>query len=145
MIKRTLYFLAFAGCIASCQQTADYKLIRDEVVKIHDSVMVNTENAYLNKRALDTLATRLDSLKKAKPALDTAKEKVVINNLRHQLEEADTRMSDWMHQFEADKGSKSDAEAVAYFNNEKSKISSIDSLYVSLLKTSNEYLSQLKK
>ncbi|WP_207420463.1 hypothetical protein [Desertivirga brevis] len=147
MIKKAGVFLisAFATAVVSCKQGPDYKTIRDEVVSIHDSVMINTEKAYLNKRKLDTLVTRLDSIKKGRPALDTITEKQTMNKLRSQLEDADDQMSDWMHKFNADVSGKNEDEAVAYFNKEKAKIKAIDSVYVNLLKESDQYLLQFRK
>ncbi|WP_207533082.1 hypothetical protein [Desertivirga arenae] len=142
MTNKTGLFLisSFATIIFACKQEPDYKTVRDEVVSIHDSVMVNTEKAYLNKRRLDTLVNQLDSLRETLPSLDTVVEKQNMNKLRTQLEDADSRMSDWMHKFNADVTGKSNDEAVSYFNLEKTKIRSLDSLYVNLLKESNQYL-----
>lgn len=137
-----LLISALTAAIFSCKQGPDYKAVRDEVVRIHDSVMLNTEKAYLNKRRLDTLVTNLDSLKKVQSAIDTSAEKQKMNKLRARLEDADNQMSDWMHQFNADASEKSSDEAISYFSKEKEKIKSIDSIYINLLKESSLYLSR---
>ncbi|WP_256012169.1 hypothetical protein [Desertivirga xinjiangensis] len=129
----------------SCRQNADYKSIRDEVVTIHDEVMLDAELAYKNKRKLDTLAENLDSLVKHYPGMDIIREKDTIAQLQNKLSKADDLMNDWMHQFEADKGNKSDEQAASYFTNEKLKISSIDSTYANLIKLSDAFLLKFKQ
>lgn len=136
---------AIAAFFFGCKPSADYKTIREEVVQLHDSVMMDTEIAYRNKRQLDTLSGKLDSLKKLNPALDTIKELQLITGLRLKLDTAEAEMEDWMHKFEVEKGDKSDDEAVAYFSREKAKIKAIDSLYGVVLKESGEYLQKVKK
>jgi len=146
MRNNTLFYLSVLFLFAvACTQGPDYKVVRDQVVSIHDSVMMNTEKAYAKKRSLDTLSMKMDSLKKAYPSIDTAKERTSINSLRTRLEDADNKMNDWMHKFDAEAGNKSNEEAVQYFTKEKEKIKSIDSLYINLLKESDSYLMNLKK
>lgn len=129
----------------SCKHSPDYKSIRDEVVAIHDEVMLDAEVAYKNKRKLDTLAGNLDSLVKVYSGMDVLKEKDTVAQLQHKLSQADDLMNDWMHQFEADKGDKTDEQAASYFANEKLKIASIDSTYTNLIKLSDAFLLKFKK
>lgn len=143
--NKLFYLPVFLFFAAACNQGPDYKVVREQVVSIHDSVMINTEKAYTNKKALDTLSMKMDSLKKANPSMDTVQERISINSLRKRLEDADNQMNDWMHKFDAEAGNRSNEEAVQYFTKEKEKIKTIDSLYISLIKESDSYLQNLKK
>ncbi|MNY82604.1 hypothetical protein D3C86_2248100 [compost metagenome] len=58
---------------------------------------------------------------------------------------AEDSMNDWMHKFEPDVTGKSNDEAIQYFEAEKAKIATIDSLYKVEIKVSGEYLSKFKK
>jgi hypothetical protein len=145
MNKFLLSISAIAALLFGCKPAANYKSIREEVIQLHDSVMADTEIAYRNKRHLDTLAASLDSLSKVNPSLDTIKEKEQMTILGLKLDTAEAEMEDWMHKFEVEKGNKSDEEAVAYFNKEKMKIKSIDSLFTVALKESGNYLRKFGK
>ncbi|MHB1177103.1 MAG: hypothetical protein ACYCZO_02100 [Daejeonella sp.] len=142
---KKLFLYSLALFVISCGQTESYKSIRQDVLERHDKIMIDTELAFRNKMKLDTFASRLDSLKKVQPDLDTVKERSQINILRTQLNDADNQMNNWMHQFEAEKGQKSNTEAVAYFNAEKEKVDSLDRLFKRLLKQSDEYLKRMGK
>jgi hypothetical protein len=131
--------------LAACSHSENYKEIRQEVLTDHDKVMMDSEMAFKNKVRLDTLAVRLDSLKKVNTSLDTLQEKVQINKLRAQLAQADDQMNNWMHQFDAEIGKKSNEEAVSYFKDEKKKVDDLDSIFKVVLKQSGEYIQRFKK
>lgn len=144
-MKKILIILISGILLQSCQQGEDYKAIRTNMLALHDKVMMESESAYRNKKKLDTLAMRIDSLKKLYSELDTAIVKQQINDLRNKLNKADDLMNGWMHKLEAEIGNKSNDEAVAYFKSEKKKINTIDSLYAEVIKQSDNYLSKFKK
>ena len=144
-MKPLLYILLIFGYLTACTSTESYEVIRQEVLTEHDKVMGDSELAFRYKMKLDTLTLKLDSLKKVYAYLDTLKEKEQINELRNKLNKADDMMNDWMHKLEAEIGSKSNDEAVAYFKSEKMKINTIDSLYAQIIKQSDNYLSKFKK
>lgn len=143
---KTIFFLAIVAVgFASCTQKESYKAVRQEVLDEHDNIMMDTEMAFKNKMKLDTLALNLDSLKSIYTDIDTVNEKEQIIQLRNKLIQADDEMNTWMHQFDAELGEKSNEEALAYFEAEKKKVNSLDSLYKAVLKQSDDYLKKFKK
>lgn len=137
--------LMFSAILISCSQKADYKTERDEVMKFHDVVMADHGLLIDNQMKLDSMLKDLSGLQKKFPAIDTAKEKVVIGIALESLKNAENLMNDWMHKFEPDVTGKSNDEAVAYFKAERQKIGKIDSLYKGQIKASNSYLAQFRK
>ncbi|HCN84361.1 MAG TPA: hypothetical protein DIT07_12185 [Sphingobacteriaceae bacterium] len=144
-MKNSIITLIIIACLASCTPAENYKTIRQEVLTDHDQVMMDSEMAFKNKMKLDTLASGLDSLKKLYADLDTLKEKEQIEKLRKQLDHADDQMNNWMHQFDAEIGQKSNETAIAYFKGEKKKVGGLDSLFKQVIKESDDYLKRFKK
>ena len=133
------------ACNQQQKQETDYKVVRDEVMKFHDVVMADHGVIVSNQMKLDTLVKDLKGLKLKFPEVDTVKEKEIINDLIKDLTIAEDSMNDWMHKFEPDVTGKSNDEAIQYFEAEKAKIATIDSLYKVEIKVSGEYLSKFKK
>lgn len=145
MMKRFIFLFAMASVAMSCTQKVDYKTERDEVMKFHDVVMEDHGILVDNQMKLDSMLKNLPALKQKFPAIDTAKEKVVMTIALESLKSAESLMNDWMHKFEPDITGKSNEEAVTYFKAERQKIARIDSLYKGQIKASNLYLSQFRK
>lgn len=125
----------------SCSSEPDYKKVRQEVIDLHDKLMVDGEMAIRNKMALDTLSIQgLSAAKKSNPTLDTTAEKEHIKKLVAQLKTADDNMMDWMQDFKADIEGMNNAQAVTYFQSEKIKLVKMDSLYKIALDGSKHYL-----
>lgn len=122
---------------SGCSETLDYKIVRADVVKLHDKLMVDGEKAIHNKIALDTFLVR--DLPKLKD-VDTAAERIKINQLVLLIDEADESMMDWMQNFKADVEGMSNEKAVEYFKSEKQKLVKMDSLYKVALVGSEAYL-----
>jgi len=144
-MKRFLLLLAITAVVAACSQPVNYKTERDEVMKFHDVVMEDHGKLIDNQMKLDSMLKDLPGLKQKFPAIDTTKEKVVLQISLESLKRAETLMNDWMHQFEPDVTGKSNEEAVKYFKAERIKIAKIDSLYKGQIKASNQYLVQFRK
>lgn len=144
-LKRSVgvFFLSMAAM--ACTPKSDYKVVRDEVMKLHDVVMADHDKIISNQMRLDTLLKDMKNLKMKYPETDTAKEKVEISALVTKLTHAEDSMNDWMHRFEPDVTGKSNDEAVAYFKAEKAKIAKIDSLYKVELQVSGGYLNKFRK
>ena len=143
MKKMSVLCLLFIFNI-SCQSKSDYKAARTEVVKIHDEVMVYSGLAEKRKMKLDTLFTKMDSLYKIKSVSDTLSEKQQIEGLSNRLQEVDTKMDHWMHDFNPSLDGQSNKEAVAYFQLEKDKIEALEVLYKQVLKDADDYLLRFK-
>lgn len=139
-----VYSLAIViSAFAGCQQEPDYKVIREEVIELHDQLMMDDEKVMRNKMRLDSLAlSGLKELKGKEPALDTGQLHQEIEQLTTSMEAASDEMSTWMHEFEADIKGKTKPEAVAYFKGEKLKVNKLDSLYKKVLKESDALLNK---
>lgn len=143
--RNILVALTIIGLCHSCQSGPDYKVVRQEVVELHDKLMADGETAIQHKLQLDTVAAQLSSYKKADPKLDTAAERKQLTHLMGKLNVADESMMDWMQDFKADVADMSNEKAVAYFNGEKKKLVKMDSLYKSALLESENYLKKFNK
>jgi hypothetical protein len=129
----------------SCKPAVDYKEKRDEVIAYHDVVMADAGKVMdLQLRSTDMLKN-MAAVKAKNPALDTVVEKKSILELQARLNKADDAMNDWMHKFEPDVTGKSNEQAVAYFESEKTKIQHVDSLFKQEIKFANSYFSKFKK
>lgn len=129
--------MLFISLTTACSDEPDYKVVRADVVALHDKLMADGEKAIHNKMALDTFAIkelphRVD--------VDTAVERQKINQLISLLDDADESMMDWMQDFIADVEGMSNAKAVEYFRAEKVKLVKMDSLYKAALDGSDAYL-----
>jgi len=144
-MKKLIGALATTIIFAACQPAADYKTVRDDVMKFHDVVMADHGIIVGNQMKLDTIYNDFTGLKNKYPEVDTLREKESILALKSELVKAEDAMNDWMHKFEPDITGKSQDEAIAYFQSEKLKIAAIDSLYKRQIKSSNEYLSKFNK
>jgi len=144
-MKRFLFILAVAAGAIGCTQTVNYKTERDEVMKFHDVVMEDQGVLVDNQMKLDSMLRDMPAVKQKFPALDTAKERVVMKIALESLTHAEGLMNDWMHKFEPDVTGKSNEAAVAYFKAERKKIAKIDSLYKGQIKASNLYLSKFRR
>lgn len=137
--------IVLLAVLAACQQVTDYKVVRDDVMKFHDTVMADHGIIIDNQMKLDTLLKDFKALKEAFPGVDTLKERAAMTTLKLELVKAEDAMNNWMHQFEPDVTGKSNEEAVKYFKAEKKKIADIDSVYKQEIKISREYLLKFKK
>lgn len=138
--------LAITFFLNACSSEPDFKRIRQEVVEHHDKLMADGEIAMHHKLVLDTfMTTGLAEAKKATPGLDTAAERKHIQELIVKLNAADESMMDWMQEFKADMEGISNAEAVNYFNGEKTKLLKMDSLYKVALDGAAAYLKKIGK
>lgn len=137
--------LLIATAVSACKQNADYKTVRDEVMKFHDVVMADQGLVVSNQMKLDTLLKNLKGLKTKFPEIDTLKEKEQIRGLIGELTKAEDSMNDWMHKFEPDVSGKYNDEAVQYFKDEMVKIKAVDSLYKKEIRSSAAYLSKFGK
>lgn len=124
-----------------CNNEPDYKVIRQEVVDLHNKVMEDGEMASKNRLMLDTLSRiRLKAFKVTQPSIDTITEQKTIVKLTAKLNQTDQDMMKWMQDFEPDMEGKRNAEAVKYFEGERIKIKKLDSQYKQILNESDAYL-----
>ncbi len=140
-MKKIIYALCFAIAIQGCQPEVNYKTVRQEVIVLHDDLMANEDKLMNVKMSLDTLAlTGLAKIKAQHAGYDTAAVHAQITILTTKLDSLSNQMSKWMEHFRSDVEGKSNAEAVAYFEQEKVKVKKLDSLYKVTLSESETYL-----
>ncbi|SOD13240.1 hypothetical protein [Pedobacter xixiisoli] len=122
-MKEIKYLIA---CIAltftACQQEDNEQAIKKTIDDLHNEAMV------VNEKAIKT-SLKLDSLLKYKRKQNNA-DTIELQKSIHQLNLADEKMMDWMHDFQLDfKGSK--AEALQYF---KDQLDSVKQVQIQLEK-----------
>ncbi len=107
-----------------------------EVMKIHDDVMPKMSDINRAKRKLR------DYIEIGSTLEDPVKSK--INTIITELVIAERGMEDWMQTFRKPKGDTPEAEAIAYLNNEKAKISEVSDRMLKSLEAATQMLEQLK-
>lgn len=136
-----LVLIMAASLIYGCKTEPDYKIVRQQVMDLHDKVMGDAEQAVNNKMLLDSLSKfKLKEIKAMQPDLDTASAQKQISSLIGKLVQADEGMMDWMHNFQPDIEGKSNKEAIKYFKSEMVKIENLDKIYKKTLIESDDYL-----
>ena len=126
-----------------CQQSDEKKSIeevQDQVMIVHDEVMPRTGELMDLK---EKVSTQIDSLSRITPASSNLKnrqeEGILINK---NLTEADSLMSDWMYQYNADtlKGM-DNTQAKAYLDQELQKINVVKDKISTGIDQAKKYLS----
>lgn len=136
-----LLVLISAVLILSCKSERNYKVVREEVIEIHNNVMADGEQAARYRMILDSLSKiKLKVNTDHQLATDTAADQKKISMLIAKLNKADENMMEWMQRFEPDTEGKSNAEAIQYFEAEMIKIKRLDLEYEAVLKASDTYL-----
>lgn len=126
-------FLSFV--IFSCTDTKKQeKDLFDEVIKVHDRVMGKEELIMTNKMQLDTLIKQNKS-----PEVNAA----AATHIKA-LDSADTRMEDWMHNFDAENKGKSHDEIITYLTDQKKKIDAIDSSFNVTVAAASKFIKENK-
>jgi hypothetical protein len=131
LIAATLLSIALFSCTDTKKQETN---LLNDVIKTHDRVMSKDELIMINKMQLDTLV---------KETKDTAF-KAAATKLITELEVADTKMEDWMHNFDAENKNKSHEEIMAYLTDQKKQIESIDKQLSTALTSSSNLIKQNK-
>jgi len=131
-----LNILLLSGAIAllfSCKTEPDAKAVRQEVLNIHDKLMVDGEKVVKNKMKLDKILTS-DQVKLAQ---DSLLQKQKISDLITKLNAADEKMMDWMHFFKDDFKGKTEQEDLDYYKSEMVKIRAIEDSYIKVKRESD--------
>ena len=131
----TCIMLVVQGCKSN---TNDHETVRQEVLDRHDELMSVAGTAINIKMRLDTLD--LKKIKHSYPQTDTTAERKKIALISSGLMDADGRMSDWMHEFKSDYEKTPEMDASSYYNNEKTKIVALDSIYKKHMGEAADYL-----
>ena len=132
-MKKLLTALLLSFILFSCTDTGKQeKDLLNEVIKTHDLVMAKDEQLMQNKMQLDTL-------------LKVNKSPQVIGmgiQLQKDLALADSKMEDWMHNFDAENKGKSHQELMDYLAGQKKQIEAIDKQLSLAVNASGQFLKQ---
>ncbi|MEH3115977.1 hypothetical protein [Pedobacter terrae] len=120
----------------ACKTEPDAKAVRQEVLNIHDKLMIDGEKVIKNKMKLDTLLVS-DQIKLS-PDSAVLKQKIV--GLITQLNAADEKMMDWMHFFKDDFKGKTAQEDLDYYKSEMVKIRAVEDKYIKVTKASDSLI-----
>ncbi|HJY13874.1 MAG TPA: hypothetical protein VJ304_13865, partial [Flavobacterium sp.] len=120
----------------SCKTKPDSKAIRQEVLNIHDKLMIDGEKVVKNKMKLDKLLVS-DQIKLAQ---DSVIQKQKINDLIIRLNAADEKMMDWMHFFKDDFKGKTEQEDLDYYKSEMVKIRAVEDGYIKITRESDSLI-----
>ena len=134
-----LNILLLSGAIAllfSCKTEPDAKAVRQEVLNIHDKLMVDGEKVVKNKMKLDKILTS-DQVKLAQ---DSLLQKQKISDLITKLNAADEKMMDWMHFFKDDFKGKTEQEDLDYYKSEMVKIRAVEDSYIKVTRESDSLI-----
>lgn len=121
--------------LLSCTDTKKQeKDLFNEVIKVHDQVMAKEEVLMTNKMQLDTLIKE-----NKKPEINAAATQMV-----KLLDSVDTRMENWMHNFDAENKGKSHSEIITYLTDQKKQIDAIDKQFNTTIAASSTFIKQNK-
>ncbi|NII82838.1 MULTISPECIES: hypothetical protein [unclassified Pedobacter] len=120
----------------SCKTEPDAKAVRQEVLNIHDKLMIDGEKVIKNKMKLDTLLVS-DQIKLSP---DSTKQKQKISDLITRLNAADEKMMDWMHFFKDDFKGKTEQEDLEYYKTEMIKIRAVEDSYIKVTRESDSLI-----
>ncbi|QNR86528.1 hypothetical protein H9N25_09105 [Pedobacter riviphilus] len=120
----------------SCKTEPDAKAVRQEVLNIHDKLMIDGEKVIRNKMKLDTLLVS-DQIKLSP---DSTKQKQKISDLITRLNAADEKMMDWMHFFKDDFKGKTEQEDLEYYKTEMIKIRAVEDSYIKVTRESDSLI-----
>jgi len=129
-----------SALLFSCKTEPDAKAIRQEVLNIHDKLMIDGEKVIKNKMKLDTLLVS----DRVKHAPDSVVQKQKINDLISRLNAADEKMMDWMHFFKDDFKGKTAEEDLDYYKSEMVKIRAVEDGYIKVTRESDSLIKVYK-
>jgi len=137
MKKLSLILVASFIFTACSDNKKQEKELLSNILKVHDKLMGKDEALMKNKMALDSLLKL--------PAKDTA-EKTNMKAIELKLTTAEEAMEIWMQKFDPDVINKeSHDEVIKYYDDQKKKIMSVDSLMNTAVDESTKYLSSRSK
>jgi hypothetical protein len=134
-----LLLFVLSACDNAKQEQAD---LQKKVIDSHDILMVQMDEIMNKKLKLDSISANFETIKKEKPATDTAALKLSIDSLKTRLTQADEAMMSWMHQFNPDHTGKSHEEVMNYLKDQQVKIDSVKTLFDHSLSKSELFISK---
>lgn len=134
-MKKLIAAILLSFVIFSCTDTKKQeKDLFNDVIKVHDRVMGKEELIMINKMQLDTLIK--DSISADISATAAMHSKA--------LDSADTRMENWMHNFDAENKGKSHGQIMTYLTDQKKQIDAIDNSFNVTVAAAAKFIKQNK-
>lgn len=132
-MKFKYLILMMALAFASCQQEDNEQAIKKTIDDLHNEAMIINEKAIKTTFKLDSLLTQ----KREKKDSDT----IALHKTILQLNAADEKMMDWMHDFQLDfKGSK--AEALKYFQSQLDSVKQVQTQLEKAIEQAKPFIKQ---
>jgi hypothetical protein len=136
-VKKIFLLALLVVTLNACTDNkAEEKALLNDVIKIHDKVMMADEALMKNKMQLDTISKQVSPI---------ANDNATIKSLSKKLVDADTAMENWMHKFDPDFTGKSHDDIMNYLNQQKKQIVAIDSQIKVAVNESDNYLKNIKR
>jgi len=132
----TLAFFAIILLLNACTTEADSKAVRNEILNIHDKLMMDGEKVIRNRIKLDSVL-KSDTIK-------AINDSVKIADLVGRLNAADEKMMDWMHLFKKDFKGKNEQENLEYYKSEMIRIRDVEDSYIKVTRESDSVLKVYK-
>lgn len=124
------------------------KNLFSESMALHDEVMPKQEELFSLKNKINTLGTKMDSLKKANPTLDTSALRTTITGISAKIDTASNHMSDWMHNFTSDLDekfqNKSHEEIMNYLKKGKEDIEKVKQEFNQSISEAKQFIDEQK-
>jgi hypothetical protein len=135
MLKKIILIAVTGLILVGCSDNkAQEKALLDEVIKVHDKVMVDDGLVMKNKMQLKGIA--------ASNTTPGVKDSVALYSKL--LDDADDSMMTWMNKFNPDFTGKSHSDVMDYLNKQKAQIGKINSQLDSAIAVSNNYITKNK-
>lgn len=133
-MKKIIYLSLFTALsFASCQQESNEEAIKKTIDDLHNEAMA------VNEKAIKT-TFYLDSVLKQKRELKNSDTADLQKSIR-QLNAADEKMMDWMHDFQLDfKGSKT--EALKYFKDQLDSVKQVQAQLENAIEQAKPFIKQ---
>lgn len=135
-MKHLPALLLIALLFFSCKDnTKDEKALLNDILKVHDKVMMKDGILIKNKSLVDSLLKL--------PSKDTT-EKAALKSIGMKLTAADDTMGSWMNKFQTDMSGKSHDEVMKYYTDQKKQVMAVDSLVNNAIGDADKYFSTHK-
>ena len=154
-MKKILSLLIIVIVLAGCEQkkaphqhetatVADTSLasarLYNEVMAVHNEVMPRMDEIMNDKAEAKKALARLDSIARANPKAPHLAQKKQLDSLLLDLDRADEAMMDWMNQFDSKMAGKTEAEKIAYLQEQKVKVAEMKKTMLGSLEKAGKIL-----
>lgn len=144
-MKKLFIVISVFALMACNNQKQDQDALQEEVIKIHDNLMIKGESIMKNKESLNKLLKDAESLDSNVKVVDNEDFFKNVNNLIQSLDKADESMMNWMNNFNPDYGGKTPEEIFTYLQQQKQSILKVENQTNIALKNSDDFIAKYQK